>query len=56
MVDAALYQQFNKYLVEENKVLWDMTENDLKQELKSFLIDKYPGSKRPPHKLIQMLA
>ena len=56
MVDAALYQQFGIYLAGKNNVLREMTENDLKQEVKSFLIDKYPGAKRPPHKLIQMLA
>ena len=56
MIDAVLYRQFGRYLEEKNKVVWLMTTNDLIQEIKNFLTDKYPGAKKPPHQLILMLA
>lgn len=56
VVDAALFQQFNSYLMSKGRRFEDLSESEKVKEGQSFLIDLYPGAKAPPNQLVSMMA
>ena len=56
VIDAAITHQFKRYLKSKNKEFDKLTEDELKIESVNFLKDKYPGAKKPPHNLIELMA
>ena len=56
IVDSALMRQFQKYLAEKNKKISEMTPEEIKLESKEFLNDRYPGFKKPPNKLVEVMS
>ena len=56
IVDAALFKQFDEYLMAKNKVLNDLNEKQLVEEVHVFLDQVYPGAKRPPNKMVALMA
>ena len=56
ILDAAVVQQFKKYLTKQNKVFEQLTKNELKEESQNFLQQYYPGAKSPPNKMIELMS
>ena len=56
VIDAAITHQFKRYLRSKNKDFDKLTEDELKVESVNFLKEKYPGAKKPPHNLIELMA
>ena len=56
VIDAAITYQFKKYLKTKNKYFDKLTEDELKIESINFIKDEYPGAKKPPHNLIELMA
>ena len=56
VIDAAITHQFKRYLKSKNKDFDKLTEDELKVESVNFLKEKYPGAKKPPHNLIELMA
>ena len=56
VVDAALFQQFNDYLIEKGKRFEALSISEQIQEGQTFLMDMYPGAKAPPNQLVSMMA
>ena len=56
IVDAAFVKQFTEYLKEKNLIYSELSLDQLQVHGKSFLADKYPGSKKPPNQLVGMMS
>ena len=56
VIDAAITHQYKRYLRSKNKNFDKMTKEELKVESINFLKEKYPGAKKPPHNLIELMA
>ena len=56
VVDAALFHQFNEYLVVKGKQFSELDPDEVIEEGQSFLIDMYPGAKMVPNQLVRILA
>ena len=56
IVDAAIFKQFNEYLISKNKVFTNLKKKELTEAGHAFLNEVYPGAKMPPNKLVAMMA
>ena len=56
IVDAAIFKQFNEYLISKNKVFDYLNNKELVEEGHAFLDEVYPGAKMPPNKLVAMMS
>ena len=56
VVDAALFQQFNRYLSLKDKDFSDLTSEEIIKEGHSFLLDMYPGARMLPNHLVRLMA
>ena len=56
IIDSALMRQFQEYLKENNKILSELTPEETKIESQNFLSSKYPGFKKPPNKLVELMS
>ena len=56
IIDSALMRQFKEYLKENNKKYSELDADQKKQESKNFLNTKYPGFKKPPNKLVELMS
>ena len=56
IIDSALMRQFQEYLKENNKILSELTPAETKIESQNFLSSKYPGFKKPPNKLVELMS
>ena len=56
IIDAALFKQFERYLIQKNKDISELSEAELKTEGIAFLSDEYPGATKPPRVLVRMLG
>ena len=56
VIDAAIVQQFKRYLKKKGKDFDKLTAEELKAESIKFLQEKYPGAKKPPHNLVEFMA
>ena len=56
VVDAALFHQFNRYLLLKNKDFSDLNSEEITQEGHSFLLDMYPGARMLPNHLVRLMA
>ena len=56
ILDAAVVQQFKKYLAKQDKVFEQLTKNELKEESENFLQQYYPGAKSPPNKMVELMS
>ena len=56
IIDSALMRQFQEYLKENNKILSELTPEETKIESQNFLNIKYPGFKKPPNKLVELMS
>ena len=56
VIDAAIVQQFKRYLKKIGKDFDKLTAEELKAESIKFLQEKYPGAKKPPHNLVEFMA
>ena len=56
IIDSALMRQFQKYLASKDKKISEMTLEETKVESQEFLNKKYPGFKKPPNKLVELMG
>ena len=56
VVDAALFKQFDEYLITKKIIFSDLTQTEITQEGHAFLNDIYPGAMVPPNQLVSMMA
>ena len=56
IIDSALMRQFQEYLKKNNKILSQLTPEETKIESQNFLSSKYPGFKKPPNKLVELMS
>ena len=56
VIDAAIVQQFKRYLKKKGMDFDKLTAEELKAESIKFLQEKYPGAKKPPHNLVEFMA
>ena len=54
--DAAIFKQFEKYLLGKSLVPSRMNADALKKEGVQFLRHSYPGATRPPNELVKNLV
>ena len=56
IIDAALFRQFNDYLLGKNKTISELSSVELHEEGLKFLADMYPGARKSPQQLVQMMG
>ena len=56
IIEAALFKQFERYLAEENKNTFQLSQEELQNEAKEFLSLIYPGANQGPTQMIRMLG
>ena len=56
VIDAALFQQFEKYLGSKNKNVFELSKDEIANEGIGFLKDRYPGAKTVPIQIARMLG
>ena len=56
IVDAALFKQFHHYLAAKNKKALELSEKEMQEEGKNFLLETYPGAQQAPTQMIRMLG
>ena len=56
IVDAALFQQFNDYLVSKISMDNSFESLSVEKQIQSFLEELYPGAEAPPNQLVSMMA
>ena len=56
VVDAALFKQFDRYLIKKNLNFSELSTEDQIMETKNFLNATYPGAKKTPNQLVRMMG
>ena len=56
IVDAAVMQQFKKYLSKKFLILEKLTKNETKEEHESFINEYYPGAKGSPNEMVELMT
>ena len=56
ILNAAVVQQFKRYLKKKGKDFDKLTKEEVKSEGINFLKDMYPGAEKPPHNYIELMA
>ena len=56
IIDSALMRQFQEYLASKNKKLSELSAEETRTESQNFLNSKYPGFKKPPNKLVELMS
>ena len=56
IVSAALFRQFEEYLISRNEDIDDMSEEEIETRRRKFLSETYPGALESPIEMIKMLG
>ena len=56
ILDAAVMQQFKKYLSKKHLDPENLTNDETIKEHKNFINDYYPGAKRSPNKIVESMT